>query len=149
MENVKGAFGGICNRSACDKTGAVWYNHSTKFYYCEECAELINKHNHSDAIRLFGHELCTLGEHKEKDGQVLGADGVEATLVEAIESKLEYLRVKEIEFADSYAFANTHGRPTKKQMSQVVIPVRTEPKVGRNEPCPCGSGVKYKKCCGK
>jgi len=24
---------------------------------------------------------------------------------------------------------------------------RTQPKVGRNEPCPCGSGKKYKKCC--
>ncbi|MCX5999137.1 MAG: SEC-C metal-binding domain-containing protein [Chloroflexi bacterium] len=26
--------------------------------------------------------------------------------------------------------------------------VRNEPKVGRNDPCPCGSGKKYKKCCG-
>lgn len=26
--------------------------------------------------------------------------------------------------------------------------VRDTPKVGRNEPCPCGSGKKYKKCCG-
>ena len=26
--------------------------------------------------------------------------------------------------------------------------VRTEPRVGRNDPCPCGSGKKYKKCCG-
>lgn len=26
---------------------------------------------------------------------------------------------------------------------------RSEPKVGRNDPCPCGSGKKYKKCCGK
>ncbi len=25
---------------------------------------------------------------------------------------------------------------------------RAQPKVGRNEPCPCGSGKKYKKCCG-
>jgi uncharacterized protein len=25
---------------------------------------------------------------------------------------------------------------------------RTTPKVGRNDPCPCGSGKKYKKCCG-
>ena len=25
---------------------------------------------------------------------------------------------------------------------------RSEPKVGRNAPCPCGSGKKYKKCCG-
>lgn len=33
-----------------------------------------------------------------------------------------------------------------------VIPltvIRSAPKVGRNEPCPCGSGKKYKHCCGK
>ncbi len=28
-------------------------------------------------------------------------------------------------------------------------PIRTEPKVGRNDPCPCGSGKKYKHCHGK
>jgi tetratricopeptide (TPR) repeat protein len=28
-----------------------------------------------------------------------------------------------------------------------ISPVRSEPKVGRNDPCPCGSGKKYKKCC--
>ena len=28
-------------------------------------------------------------------------------------------------------------------------PVRTGPKVGRNDPCPCGSGKKFKHCCGK
>ena len=27
--------------------------------------------------------------------------------------------------------------------------VRTAPKIERNAPCPCGSGKKYKKCCGK
>jgi len=27
-------------------------------------------------------------------------------------------------------------------------PVRVEAKAGRNDPCPCGSGKKYKKCCG-
>jgi hypothetical protein len=26
--------------------------------------------------------------------------------------------------------------------------VREAPKVGRNDPCPCGSGKKFKKCCG-
>jgi len=26
-------------------------------------------------------------------------------------------------------------------------PTRSTPKVGRNEPCPCGSGKKFKKCC--
>jgi hypothetical protein len=29
-----------------------------------------------------------------------------------------------------------------------VLPVRTEPKIGRNDLCSCGSGQKYKKCCG-
>jgi len=28
-------------------------------------------------------------------------------------------------------------------------PVKAGPKVGRNDPCPCGSGKKYKQCCGK
>jgi len=28
-------------------------------------------------------------------------------------------------------------------------PVQRGPKIGRNEPCPCGSGKKYKKCCGR
>jgi preprotein translocase subunit SecA len=38
------------------------------------------------------------------------------------------------------AEANGDGRPT---------PVRREGrKIGRNEPCPCGSGKKYKRCCG-
>jgi SEC-C motif-containing protein len=27
--------------------------------------------------------------------------------------------------------------------------VRTAPKAGRNDPCPCGSGRKFKKCCGQ
>jgi SWIM/SEC-C metal-binding protein len=27
------------------------------------------------------------------------------------------------------------------------VPVQSE-KIGRNDPCPCGSGKKYKKCCG-
>lgn len=31
----------------------------------------------------------------------------------------------------------------------VAQPLLTAPKIGRNDPCPCGSGQKYKKCCGK
>ncbi|MBL0154486.1 MAG: preprotein translocase subunit SecA [Chitinophagaceae bacterium] len=30
-----------------------------------------------------------------------------------------------------------------------LVPVTAEPKIGRNEPCPCGSGKKYKHCHGK
>ena len=37
----------------------------------------------------------------------------------------------------------------RRARAQVETFVRTERKVGRNEPCPCGSGKKYKQCCGK
>jgi preprotein translocase subunit SecA len=38
----------------------------------------------------------------------------------------------------------SHGGPPPRKQ-----PVRVADKVGRNDPCPCGSGRKYKKCCGK
>ncbi len=37
---------------------------------------------------------------------------------------------------------------TRQGNSLPGAPVRNENKVGRNDPCPCGSGKKYKKCCG-
>ncbi len=41
------------------------------------------------------------------------------------------------------------AQPDKGQAPEEPKPVRrTEPKVGRNDPCPCGSGKKYKKCHG-
>jgi len=33
--------------------------------------------------------------------------------------------------------------------SEAPKPVRAGAKIGRNDPCPCGSGKKYKKCCGR
>jgi uncharacterized protein YecA (UPF0149 family) len=34
------------------------------------------------------------------------------------------------------------------EAGKVKTVTRDHPKVGRNELCPCGSGKKYKKCCG-
>jgi hypothetical protein len=48
--------------------------------------------------------------------------------------------------------------PLREQRNEPLLPLpavdwtppirRTEPKIGRNDPCTCGSGKKYKKCCG-
>ncbi len=35
---------------------------------------------------------------------------------------------------------------TRREPQQTVVKGK---KIGRNDPCPCGSGKKYKKCCGK
>ena len=41
------------------------------------------------------------------------------------------------------------GNATPKEGGLNKTVVNKEPKVGRNDPCPCGSGKKYKNCCGK
>jgi preprotein translocase subunit SecA len=41
-------------------------------------------------------------------------------------------------------YSGGEGAPVKKQPKR-----REEKKIGRNDPCPCGSGKKYKKCCGR
>jgi uncharacterized protein YecA (UPF0149 family) len=38
--------------------------------------------------------------------------------------------------------------PVKEKRMAAAAPVKAPPKIGRNDPCPCGSGRKYKKCCG-
>ncbi len=43
---------------------------------------------------------------------------------------------------------NTTSNNSESQKVQKVQPVRVEQKINRNDPCPCGSGKKYKKCHG-
>jgi preprotein translocase subunit SecA len=43
----------------------------------------------------------------------------------------------------------SHGGGPPPQADKAIEPIRNFGKrVGRNDPCPCGSGKKYKKCCG-
>jgi len=44
----------------------------------------------------------------------------------------------------TYNISYSHSGGTEKPQ-----PVRKQKKIGRNDPCPCGSGKKYKKCCGR
>ncbi|MBL7969187.1 MAG: preprotein translocase subunit SecA [Prolixibacteraceae bacterium] len=44
---------------------------------------------------------------------------------------------------------SSSSRPEAPQEPRQVQPVRVEKRVGRNDPCPCGSGKKYKSCHGK
>ena len=41
------------------------------------------------------------------------------------------------------------GASQDTRQRQVTQPIHVEKTVGRNEPCPCGSGKKYKQCHGK
>ena len=49
----------------------------------------------------------------------------------------------EYDEGQDFAMAETEAEPA------VAAPAVAGPKVGRNDPCPCGSGKKYKHCHGK
>ena len=61
-----------------------------------------------------------------------------ATSVDEIEEAFQRKKRRELEQARMAGAGDM-------QVQQVV---RSGEKVGRNDPCPCGSGKKYKKCCG-
>ncbi len=46
-------------------------------------------------------------------------------------------------------FQNSQERPNLKTQKTKTDFINSKKKIGRNDPCPCGSGKKYKHCCGK
>lgn len=50
-------------------------------------------------------------------------------------------------FVDGEAHTHKEGEGHHHHPKQHTV-VREEPKIGRNDPCSCGSGKKFKKCCG-
>lgn len=51
-------------------------------------------------------------------------------------------------FVDGDSHVHEEGQGHHHHHEPIVPIVREQPKVGRNDPCSCGSGQKYKKCCG-
>ncbi len=62
-----------------------------------------------------------------------------ATSIDELEAEFQRKKRRELEQA------HLAGAGDYQPVQQVV---RSGAKVGRNDPCPCGSGKKYKKCCG-
>ena len=86
----------------------------------------------------------------------------EQALASMINANAEYRHLIELKFAKNddlynidYAFlkrtdinAFNQVRIQEIAKAQASKRLATKGKTGRNEPCPCGSGIKYKKCCG-
>lgn len=76
-----------------------------------------------------------LKEDVEKSGERWFAPAEEARLVEEIHENLPVI----VQALYNFWRNKRVGGPVK----------RAEPKSGRNDPCPCGSGRKFKQCCGR
>jgi preprotein translocase subunit SecA len=95
----------------------------------------------SDMLNRIRHDVVNLLSHVQVQAQ---------QDVEAIESQGR--RTREMHFV--HPTIDAGGQPEEGEGAEEVAtaqkPVtRAQPKIGRNEPCPCGSGKKYKHCHGK
>lgn len=58
---TKGKYGGLCNRSACLRHEAYWWNRGSYAYYCQDCAALINRDfRHRDDVEAYGSLLLNV-----------------------------------------------------------------------------------------
>jgi len=86
-------------------------------------------------LEVFQRTINTLEKNVKQQGPVEGG-GTLIDHMQAVAREQAKQEGKEVELP-------------KPQEAPKPEPVkRDEPKVGRNDPCPCGSGKKYKKCCG-
>ena len=84
-------------------------------------------------------------EEMEEDTVVSLAFDKEKLYKNMVDAKAEWLY--ELSQWDNIFSEEKRKELYKEQKNSGTI--RKEKKVGRNDPCPCGSGKKYKKCCGK
>ena len=54
-----------------------------------------------------------------------------------------------LDFPDASGYSDDMENPGAMATAQKTQPIVNVTKVGRNDPCPCGSGKKYKQCCGR
>lgn len=66
----------------------------------------------------------------------------------ALVAELIHLYSKRDDIMCSSAAGNTYALPVAMVLRINQIQTLLHQKAGRNDPCPCGSGLKYKKCCG-
>ena len=93
---------------------------------------------------VFPEEIPELFQQDKKKGTLLGKRPIE------VEAKLFAMLPGAVLLIQEHADAARDGLRALKSSrpSAPSTPLRVE-KIGRNDPCPCGSGAKYKKCCGK
>jgi hypothetical protein len=154
-EEILSYFAELFHGKLTDKNDIVWselVTYSTDLY----APELLN-----EIEKAYEQELI--------DTSFIGLDEVRVDLGKGKEWAMERLAtnphshliddtVKEMAWWDSFKEKKPHKPRAEAPFSETVTSQwndsysgfkRTAPKIGRNDPCPCASGKKYKKCCGQ
>jgi preprotein translocase subunit SecA len=105
-----------------------------------------------EAFELFGQMLDLIKNEVVKvvmTVQIQSREEIDAAEAQLSQSHLENVHYQHADF-DSASAPEELLAPTAHSEEPTAIPVTNDvPKVGRNDPCPCGSGKKYKQCHGK
>jgi preprotein translocase subunit SecA len=129
----------------------MWMNHLDEIDYLREGIGL-RGYGQRDPLIEYKREAFSMFSHL--------MENIKASIVSTIfrialiapqqEQKQNNLRFSGAEEVEQFGAAKRmqSGMQDKKG-DQKPSPIINEEKVGRNDPCPCGSGKKYKKCCGK
>jgi preprotein translocase subunit SecA len=99
-----------------------------------------------EAFELYGELLDVIKNDVVKSimaVKIRSADELDAAS-ESINEDMN--QVKDVQY--QHADVSTDSVEGEQPAERTTAPVRSGPKVGRNDPCPCGSGKKYKACCG-
>ena len=99
-----------------------------------------------EAFELYGELLSVIKNDVVKSimaVRIRTADELDAAS-ESINEDMSQIKEVQYQHADVSADVAESEQPAER----ILAPVRSGPKVGRNDPCPCGSGKKYKACCG-
>jgi len=112
---------------------------------------LLNMDHLKEGIGLRGYGQKDPRQEYKKEGFNLFQETLynirESTLKALCHVRLEQVAQQELEHEDQSDQLQYSGSG-EEEASPNQPYKRSERKVGRNEPCPCGSGRKYKKCCG-
>lgn len=115
------------------------------------CLEGIGDERGIEALREILHEdnVGQVGDSLEVLAVIHKRDIPELSEIKRNREIFEEFRRKQALELDGLALAHKEKRARGDDFTTAeVVPIRREtPKIGRNEPCPCGSGKKYKKCC--
>ncbi|MDL2262078.1 DUF1186 domain-containing protein [Bacteroidales bacterium OttesenSCG-928-I21] len=146
-----------------------WFREILDFYYQERDNEnitdtMLNGSIEYSVLELGFKELLPV---LEKFHEEMLIDEMTCGDIEAVREEFELNRRSQIsEIKNIYEFfeqeakweENISKKRNEEEQSELLKDfkhhdefqtiVRTEPKIGRNDPCSCGSGKKYKKCCG-
>lgn len=73
---LKGIYGGNCNRTACQKPRATWFNLNTSAFYCAECGMAINRACERDHQELYGTKNGVFNADRRANEEIVGKRAV-------------------------------------------------------------------------